>query len=111
VDAKQQWGFLGYQGFGGGDIGQNHEFFDQPVCIQPFAEVDGLYGAVLVQHDLALGQVQIKRLTCGAGGFQGGIGGIERFDHIIEQQSGAIIRSAVDGVLYLGIMQRGSRAH
>ena len=54
VDTEQQWGFLGDQSFGRRDIRQHHEFFNQPVRIQPFFVLNRRHLSCVTQHDLAL---------------------------------------------------------
>ena len=50
-----------FQRFGGGDIGQHHEFLDQPHGFQPLAIGDGGDMAVRAQHDAPFRQVEIQR--------------------------------------------------
>ncbi len=66
------------QRLGGGDVGEDHEFFDQPVGIQTILVGDRFDGAVVVQFDTALGQVEIQRFAGGAGLCQRGVSGIKR---------------------------------
>ena len=50
---------LGNQRLGRGDIGEDHEFLDQPVRIQPVAEVDRLHLALFAELDAPLRQVEV----------------------------------------------------
>ena len=52
-----------FQLLGGGDIGEDHEFLDQPVAVEPGARDDGNRAPVAVEHDLVLGQVELQRAT------------------------------------------------
>ena len=50
-----------FERLGRGDIGEDHEFLDQPVRFEPRRQDHAVYGAVRLQHDLALGQIEIER--------------------------------------------------
>ena len=63
MDPEQQRCLALNQLLGGGDIRHHHEFLDHLVGVQPVAERDRRHLAVVVQHDLALGQVQVQRLA------------------------------------------------
>ena len=42
-------------------IGEDHELLDQAVRLQPLRDHDAVEGAVWLEQDLALGQVEIER--------------------------------------------------
>ncbi len=67
-----------FQRLGGGDIGEDHELLDQPMRFQPLGADDAIDGAVGLEQDLALGQIEIERLTLIARARQRFVGGIER---------------------------------
>ena len=50
-----------FQRLGGGDIGEDHEFLDQPVRLQPLRRDHAVDGAVALEQDLALRQIEIER--------------------------------------------------
>ena len=79
---------LGFQRLGGGDVGLDHELFDQPVRLEPLGRDDALDPAVVVEQDLALGQIEIERLAPVAGGRQRGIGGPQRLERALQQRLG-----------------------
>ena len=54
---------LGFERFGGGDIGRDHEIFDHAVRIEPFAQRNLADFAVFAQHHAALGQFEFKRIA------------------------------------------------
>ena len=49
------------QRLGGGDIGEDHEFLDQPMRLESRRNDDAVEGAVGLQQNLALGQIEIER--------------------------------------------------
>ena len=61
VDAVHRGDALFLQRFGGGDIRQNHKFFDRFVAVQPFARGNRSHLSVFVQLDFAFDNVQIQR--------------------------------------------------
>ena len=63
VHPEQQRRLARLQRLGGGHIGQHHAFLDQLVRLQPLGEIHRQHLALVAEHDLALGQVQIERLT------------------------------------------------
>ena len=63
------------QRLGGGDVGLDHELFDQAVRVEPLRRVDAVDAAFAVEQDLALGQVEVERLAAVARGGERGIGG------------------------------------
>ena len=60
--------------FSGGDVGQDHEFFDQPVAIESHPRANG-FDAAVSQNDLPLRYLEIERTTRLSGSEQGAIGG------------------------------------
>ncbi len=42
------------------DIREDHEFLDQPMRIEPLGDDDIRHEALLIQHQLSLGQVEIS---------------------------------------------------
>ena len=111
VDPEQQRGLFGDQGFGGADIGQHHEFFDQPMRIQPVLERDRHHLACVIQFDPPLWQVKFQRLAVGPGQHERSKGGVEWPDDSIHQRGGLRIRRAVHAVLHLFIGQAGMALH
>ena len=99
------------QGFGRRDIGQDHEFFDQPMRFEPRRNDDAVEGAVFLQQDLALGQIEIERRAQIAGVPQRFMRGVKRSQHRVEQRLRRFIRAALDRVLRLRIGELGVRAH
>ena len=63
MDAIDAASSLAFQCFSGGNIGGDHEFFDQLVGFQPFPRGDAGDVAVFIQFDLAFRQVQVQWLA------------------------------------------------
>ncbi len=63
VGAVDQRRMRGLQRLGGGDIGEDHEFLDQPVRLQPLRPAHADELALGVEDQLALGQVEIERIA------------------------------------------------
>ncbi len=95
---------------GGGDVGEDHEFFDQPVAVEPGARDDRDRAPVAVEHDPVLGEVERQRAA--------------RLSHPIERREGTIecrqpFRGEREGVALAPVMRRldrivgqpGRRAH
>ena len=62
---------------GGGDVGQHHEFLDQPVAVEARPRRDAAHHAVAVEHDVAFRQVEIERAARRARGEQGAERGVQ----------------------------------
>ena len=73
------------QFFGGGHVRQHHELFDQPVAIQARARRDVGHASLVVQHHLALRDVQIERAALVPRGEQRAEGGIEGWKEAVRQ--------------------------
>ncbi len=76
VDKRQR---LLFKHFGRGDVGQNHEFLDKLVRVQPLRHDHAIHGAVRFQQDLAFGNVEIERIAFVAGALHDRIGVVQRF--------------------------------
>ena len=61
VHAIDQRHIAALAGLGGGDIGEDHEFLDQPVRFEPLRHDHAIDGAVGFEHDLAFRDVEIER--------------------------------------------------
>ena len=55
-----------FQLLGRGDIGQHHEFLDQPMAIESRPRRDTAHGAIVVQHHATFRQIEIERAARGA---------------------------------------------
>ncbi len=76
------------QRLGGGDVGLDHELFDEPMRLQPLGHVDDAGDvALVVEQHLALGQVEIERLAAVARRGERGIGGPQRLQRALEQRA------------------------
>ena len=58
---------LASERLGGGDVGLDHELLDQAMRLEPLRAHHALDPALRVEHDLALGQVEVERLAPVAG--------------------------------------------
>ena len=63
MSAIEQRRMRGLQSFGGGDIGEDHEFLDQPMRLQPLGPPDADEASLLVENELALRQIEIERVA------------------------------------------------
>ena len=111
MGAVDQRRMRGLQGLGGGDIGQDHEFLDQPMRIEPFGPSDAYQLTLGIEDQLALGQVEIERIAMVALLLQQGIGRPERPQHAFEQWRRRIVGRPVDRALRLLVRELGGRAH
>ena len=69
------------QRLGGGDIGEDHVFLDQPIGLQPLRNDHAVDGVVVLEQDFALRQIEIERLPLGARALERFVGRIERLEH------------------------------
>ena len=53
----------GLERLGGGDIGEDHEFLDQPMRFQPLGPVDAHEASLAVENELALRQIEVERIA------------------------------------------------
>ena len=111
MHTKQKRLALGVQRLGGGDIGKDHAFFDQAMRIKARFDLDTIDCAGIRENNFALGQIEVKRLPPVPRGFQRGIGGIERLDHILNKGGRALGNGTIHRRLHLFVMQRGGRLH
>ena len=72
--------------------------------VQPLGHDDAIDGAVGLQEDLALGQIEVERIALVAGALHRGIGGVKRFQDRSEQGTGGIVGMTVDRGLRLRVM-------
>ena len=63
MDAVDQALPLGLERLGRGDIGLDHELFDELVRVEPLGHDDAVDRAVGLEQDLSLGQVELERLA------------------------------------------------
>ncbi len=108
IDQRQR---LLLQRLGGGDVGENHELLDQPVRVESLGHDDAVDGAVRLEQDLSLGQVEVERIALVAGALHRVIGGVKRFEDRIEQGTRGVVRLAVDRGLRLRVIEFCRRAH
>ncbi len=54
---------LAFERLGRGDVGGDHEILDHAVRVEPLAQGDLGDLAVLVEHDAALGQIELERVA------------------------------------------------
>ena len=108
VDKRQR---LLFKHLGRGDVGQDHELFDQFMRVEPLRHDHAIDGAVGLEENLALGQIEIERVALVACQFHKPIGCVKRLQDRIEQGAGDFVRPAVDRGLCLRIVQLGGRAH
>ena len=100
-----------FQRLGGGDIGEDHEFLDQTMRLEPLRPSDAGEPPLLVEDQLALGQVEIERVPTLALDLHDGVRGVERLQHAFEERRRRLVRPSVDRGLRLFVRQPGGRAH
>ena len=61
MDAVDERRVRPLQRLGGRDIGEDHELLDQPMRVEPRRRDHPVDGVVGLEHDLALGQIEIER--------------------------------------------------
>ena len=86
VGAVDQRRMRGLQRLGRRDIGEDHEFLDQFVRLQPLRPAYADELAVGVEDQLALRQVEIERITLRALDLDDVMSGVERLQHALEQR-------------------------
>ena len=59
IDKRQR---LLFKHFGRGDVGEDHEFLDQFMRVEPFGHDHAIDRAVRLQQDFALGQIEVERI-------------------------------------------------
>ena len=83
---------LRLQRLGGGDIGEDHELLDQPMRVEPLRPANAGETPLLVENELALGQVEIERIAPLALDLDRGVGGVERLQHGLEERRRRLVR-------------------
>ena len=63
MGAIEQRRMRGLQRFGGGDIGEDHEFLDQPMRLQPLGPAHANEASLVVENELALRQIEVERIA------------------------------------------------
>jgi hypothetical protein len=111
VDAIHAELALFFQRFGGGDVGGDHELFDQLVAVETLAPLDARDIALGIEDDAALRQIEVERAALGAGLAERRKCAVERRHDIIEEGPGRRVRRAVARRLDLLVGQACRRAH
>ena len=111
VDAEQQRGFLRDQRLGCADVGEDHEFLDQFMRVEPVLEGHAGDLAVLVQFDAPFRQIEVERLPPRARLRKGGVGGIKRLDDGFHQRGGLRVGRALHRRLRLFVGEAGDGVH
>ncbi|MEA2994756.1 MAG: ribonuclease, partial [Alphaproteobacteria bacterium] len=78
--------------------------------LEPLGDHHAIHGAVRLEQDLSLGQIQIERRALVAGALERGVGLVERRDDEREQRLGGVVGAAVEGGLHLRVVQLGEGA-
>ena len=107
MNAVDQWLFAFFQGFRRGDIGLDHEFFDQPVRVEPLGHDHLVDLAIRCEQDLALRHVEIKRLAAVPLSLEHSISVPQRLQDGFQQRAGGVVGIAVNRCLGLLIGQFG----
>ena len=111
MGAIEQRRMRGFERLGGGDIGEDHEFLDQPMRIEPLRPAHVLEPPFAVENELALGQIEIERVAPFALDLDCRMGGVERLQHAVEKRRRRLVRPPVDRGLSLLVRELGGGAH
>ena len=111
VGAVKQRGMRGFKQFGGGDIGEDHELFDQPMRLEPLRPAHVLQPSFGVENKLALGQIEIERIALLTLDFDDRMRGVERLEYGLDKRLCRLVRSTVDRRLGLLVGELGRGAH
>ncbi len=79
-----------------GHVGLDHEFLDQLMCIETRGHDNTVHGAILIEQNFALRQVEFQRLAIVAAPFQHGVGFPKRAQNRLQPRLGAGRFFAVD---------------
>src|SRR5262245_60622960 len=101
----------GFESLGGGNIGENHELFDQPMRLEPLRPPPLLEPPLGVENELALGQIEIERIASLAFKSDNRMSGVKRLEDASDQQRCRLVRSPVDRGLRLLVRKLGRGAH
>src|SRR5664279_175056 len=96
MGAIDQRRMRGFQRFRRRDIGEYHEFLDEPVRVEPFGPAHALQLAVGIEDELALGQIEIERIALAALLPKRVKGGVERLQGALQQRPRRRVGCAVD---------------
>ncbi|MPL88767.1 hypothetical protein SDC9_34794 [bioreactor metagenome] len=110
VHAVEQRPAQPFELLGRRDVRKHHEFLDQPVRVEPFLEPHRGDLAILADHDLPLGQVEVERLARRPRLRQCAVAVVKRRNDLLHQRFGPGVGAAVPGSLHLRIFERGNRA-
>ncbi len=111
VDAVHAELALFFQRFGGGDVGSDHELFDQLVAVKALASLDPGNAPLAVEDDAALRQVEIEGAALGARLGERRVGAVERRHDGLDEWLRCRIGRTVTRRLKLLVGQPGRRAH
>ena len=102
---------LGLKRLGSGDVGLNHELFDELMGIEALALLHAGHTAVFAEADAVFGGVDFQGLPGGAGETRRTISRPQRLEDGLQQGPGLVVRLAVDGGLRLAVRELGRRFH
>ena len=111
MGAIEQRRMRGFQQLRGGDIGEDHELFDQPMRFEPLGPPHVLQPSLGIENKLALRQIEIQRIALLALDFDDRMRGVERLEHGVDKRLCRLVRSTVDRRLGLLVRELGRRPH
>ncbi len=111
MGAIDQWRLRRLQRLGGGDIGEDHEFLDQLVRLQPFGPAHADQSALAIEDQFALGQFEIERAALRAFELDRGVSRVEWRENACEQRRARLVGAPVDRGLRLFVRELGGRPH
>ncbi len=111
MGAIEEGRMRGFEALGGGDIGEDHEFLDQPMRLEPLGPADVLEAPFGIENELALGQIEIERVAALALDSDDRMGGVKGLQHAVEKRLRRLVRASVDRGLGLLVSEARGRAH
>ncbi len=100
-----------FQRLGGGDVGGDHEFFNQLVAVETLAPLDARDMALGIQDDAALREIEVECAALGPRLAERRESAVERRHDVVEERPGRCVRGAIARRLDLLVGQARRRAH
>ncbi len=100
-----------FQALGRRHVGLDHHLFDELVRFQALGNIDACDPPLVVEADLALGQIEIERFTPVSRGSQRKISVPQGLQRRLHQRRGLLVRVAVERCLGLLVGELGRRPH
>src|SRR5579863_2363874 len=96
VHAVHAWLLQTLQGLGGGDVGRDHELFNQLVAVEAVARLDARDATGGIEQNPPLGNVEVERAARYTRALECAIDAVERLQDAVEQGRSLLVRLAVN---------------